>query len=398
VSPRLRLIVFYVLYFMSVGLTLPFGPAYLKGLGLTASQVGLLLAISPLLFMLMPPLWGAWADRSGKPGRVLTVAAAGAAVGELLLAFVGGFPGAFGALLLHGCFVTGITTLADSLALGVVARSGGSYASVRAWGSFGFMVASFTAGQWVEVVDRRLVLSAAGLMFAFALWAGLALRQASREAAPAQVVAPPRARLRDVLRTPGLGWLLVASATHWVACTPWHGSLAIYFGALGLSPRVVGLTASLAVASEVLVLSVWARWLGRVPLRAALFASFAVSGLRWGGMAVTSSAEVMAGLALLHGLTFGAFYVASVEWIASRVPQNLRASGQALFAAATFGVGGSLGYMGGGFLYDAWGGRWLFGVAGALELVPLVCLLLLRPNTGVDASSAPAGRHSKEMS
>ncbi len=80
VAGRTPLVGFYFLYFGTVGITQPFLPAYLRSLALSTTEVGLLLALSPLASLLTPPLWGHLADRTGRLGHVLTLLAMGAAL------------------------------------------------------------------------------------------------------------------------------------------------------------------------------------------------------------------------------------------------------------------------------------------------------------------------------
>jgi PPP family 3-phenylpropionic acid transporter len=107
--------------------------------------------------------------------------------------------------------------------------------------------------------------------------------------------------------------------------------------------------------------------------------AFVASALRWGGLALTSSAPVIAALSLLHGMTFGAFYVASIAFVARHVPPHLRASGQGLFAAITFGLGGLVGNTTAGAGYDWLGGHRLFAVAAGLELLAALLVLRISP-------------------
>jgi PPP family 3-phenylpropionic acid transporter len=96
-------------------------------------------------------------------------------------------------------------------------------------------------------------------------------------------------------------------------------------------------------------------------------------------------------LALLHGMTFGVFYVSSVAFMARRVPQHLRASGQGLFAAVTFGVGGLIGFAASGAGYSLLGGgHALFAVAGVLEVIAAVLVLQAAP-------SRPLATHSEAI-
>jgi hypothetical protein len=60
------------------------------------------------------------------------------------------------------------------------------------------------------------------------------------------------------------------------------------------------------------------------------------------------------------------------------VPPALRATGQTLFTAATYGFGNLIGMLGSGALYDASGGaEAAFAAAAALELVPFALTVTL---------------------
>jgi PPP family 3-phenylpropionic acid transporter len=370
---RLSLAGFYFLYYATVGIVLPFLPAYLKSLSLSATQVGLLLSISPCLSLLAPPLWGHLADRTGRAARVLTGLTLGATLAFSLLLVARSFPALGGSLAAYAVFSSGFTPLIDSLAMHHVARAGGSYSHLRVFGSLGFIASSVVFGLWVPRVDERLVLAPLGLLALLVPWT-LTLRDT---AAPGPRP-HPLAGLR-LLRHPDFRWLLAATGLHWLACAPYHGSLSIHVMALGLPPAVVGLTAGAGVLAEVGVMALYPRLAGGLAPRHVLGLAFAASAVRWGGMALTSSAGVLVALAALHGLTFGAFYVACVAFLARRVPPELRASGQALFAAVTFGVGGLLGYALSGAAYDWLGGHRLFAMAAVLELVAAALVLQASP-------------------
>ncbi len=370
---RVSLAGFYFLYYATVGIILPFLPAYLKSLSLSATQVGLLLSISPLVSLLAPPLWGHLADRTGRASRVLSGLTLGAALAFSLLLVARSFPALVGSMMTYAFFASAFTPLIDSLAMHHVARTGGSYAHLRLFGSLGFIASTVVFGLLVDRVDETLVLTPMVLLTLLVPWT-FTLRDTA-------TVGPrphPLAGLR-LLRHPDFRWLLAATSLHWVACAPYHGSLSIHVMSLGLSPSVVGLTAGAGVLAEVVVMALYPRLAGGFAPRHVLGFAFATSALRWCGMALTSSAGVLVALAPLHGLTFGAFYVACVAFLARRVPPELRASGQALFAAVTFGVGGLVGYASSGAAYDWLGGHRLFAVAGVLELAAAVLVLQASP-------------------
>lgn len=365
---------FYVLFFMSVGVSLPFMPGYFKSLGFTGAQAGVLLAVGPTFSLFMPPLWGQLADRSGRPGLLLLVTTLGGAGGYGLLSQATTFSEALFALSFHALFATSITSMADTLALQHVQQHGGTYAAIRTWGSLGFVMASLPFGFLVRDIDRATVLVPLALVAASSLACGLTLARS-----PGRPHEGPKPSLESALalaRRPEIFLFLVATALHWIACAPYHGSLAPHVKDLGLPAWVVGVSSSVGVLSEVVVMFTWPRWAHRVPTRRLLIGAFVVSAARWLIMALTSSPWVLVAIAGLHGLTFGAFYLASVEWMSQRAPGSLRATAQALFVAATFGVGGIAGYRTAGRLYDALGGHQLFAVAAGLALLPALAIAL----------------------
>jgi PPP family 3-phenylpropionic acid transporter len=375
-----RLAVFYVLFFMSVGVTLPFMPQYLHSLGLSASEVGVLNGVSPALAMLVPPWWGQLADRSGRPGLVLLAINLGGLLGYVALFFATSFLGALASIALAALFYSAMTPVLDTLALHHVRAVGGSYARVRSFGSIGFVVTSLTFGFVVDRIDRAVVGTAVVLMIASAIWCALTLARVP----PVHHEGPkPSARAAiDLLGQKDIALFLLAAGLHWLACAPYHGSLSLHLTALKHPPSVVSLTASVAVMSEVLVLLVWPRIGGRLKPTTWLLVSFGVSALRWLAIASVDSAWALVATSALHGLTFGAFYVSAVQYMADHVPDSLRATGQTLFASATFGLSGMIGFVASGRLYDALGGHAMFAIAAGVEALPAIAVVMLSRTQG----------------
>lgn len=363
---------FYFLYYAALGVLLPFLPAYLKSLGLSATEVGILLALQPTLALGAPHVWARLADRTGRPGHVLTVICAGIAIFFAPLLFLRQFGALFLSLLVFSVFASSLTTLLDTIALRRVAAVGGSYARLRLFGSVGFVLTSTGFGLWVDTIDRRVVVVPLVLMVTY-FACSFALHG---RAAPAAASRGPRGKL---LGDRVLFAFLAAASLHWIAGSPFHAMFAVHVASIGLSPAVVGLGAGLGVLSEVAIM--W--WYPRVshrlsPLRFVALA-YLVSVVRWVGMAVASDAVTIVALSLLHAFSFGAFLVGGVAFVASRVPATQRAEGQALFVSATFGLGGLIGFASAGAGFDLFGGHRLFGVAAIVELFALAIVLgLLR--------------------
>jgi len=374
-APALSL--YYLLVYAAIGVSLPFFPQYLKSLGLTGTEVGLLLAVSPALSLVAPPFWGQLADRTGRPGVIL-LAVTGASCGTFaLFLVVQSFAAVLAVFLVYGCFAAAISTVIDSMTLRHVLARGGSYARVRLWGSIGFAIMALSFGRLVDVIDRRVVIAVVALTAAGTLWTLLGLSRVRVQ--PSSGPRPTLASALGLAESREVRIFLVAVALHWFACGPYHSALSIHVTALKLPTHVIGDASTLGVVTEIAVMTTWPRWGHKLSPRTLLFWSFAASAVRWAGVALTTDGRVLVALSVFHGLTFGVFFLSAVAFMAERAPETLRATGQALFVASAFGVGGLTGYLATGVGLDLLpSSNVVFGIAAALEVVPALLVLRLK--------------------
>lgn len=375
----------YLLLFLGTGITLPFLPLYLKSIGVSASQLGVLLSVGPLFSIFAPTFWGQVADRTGRPGAVLLALICGAASGFGLLLQAQSFSLALAAMALYALFSTAQSTLLDTLALNAIAKRGGHYGQLRLFGSLGFIVSTVVFGFTQKEAGRAVVMVPLITMGAAAAWAAGALL--TRKGLHDAINRPTVQAAVRIARKPEVKRLLIASALHWFACTPYHGTLAIYVKAEHLPTWVTSLSFAGGVVAETVVMATWPRWSTRLAPNKLLAFSFLVSGVRWALMGLYPNGPLFVALSLLHGFTFGTFFVASVSFMAKQAPDGLRATGQALIVASAFGVGGISGYLTTGLVYDALGGGMVFLLAGVFELLP-AAFMYFSPHPATDEGLA----------
>ena len=361
---------FYFFYFGAVGILVPYLPPYLRSLGLSGAEIGALMSIAPLLMIVVPPIWGYLADRTQRITSMLKLAALGTALAFAPLVGISVFWVLAAALVVHAVFFTPITALADTVAIAEARRLGTEYARLRLWGSVGFVVANFGFAMHLERggAPGHAVLAVTGLFFAAATVA-LVLRPI-----PAARRAPS---LREALRLAGdlrLLAFLFAGALHWASAAPYHILFAVHLDDLGVLPRFIGLGFALAVAAEVAMMWMFTRLRRFAELRWLLTIAFFATALRWLLTASASTGWVLASVQVLHGLTFGVFYVASIAYLERAVPGALLGTGRALFSALAMGLGGAGGNALAGALYDVGGGSLAFLAAAGLSLLAPVLL------------------------
>jgi PPP family 3-phenylpropionic acid transporter len=376
-SPAGRLRLFYFLYYGNVGAYLPFFAAYLRGLGFSGEEIGLVQMLPSLAGPAVALGWATWADRRATPARALGRASAWAVLAVLLLPLAR-TPLALGAVLLAQALGDrAVVPLADAVTL-EWCREGPRtpYTRIRLFGSLGFVVLAVAVGAALAARGNRPADLLVPVVVA-ACVAGYALTARRLPAAAPHVDRPGLRDMAAVLADRRLLVVLAACAVHWAATGPYHLFFGVLVRDLGHSAAVTGLGMGVGVGAEVLALLAFPRLEGRVPLRGLFALAFAGSSLRWLLVSTATGAGALVAVQVLHGLTFGLFWGAAMKAMSETVPPRLRATGQALFSAVVFGAGNGAGYALSGVGYDRLGGAGrLFAAAAAVEVVPLLLAAL----------------------
>jgi len=392
-APATRLRLFYFLYYGNVGAYLPYFAAYLRGLGFSGEQIGLVQMLPSLLAPVVAISWASFADHRATPQRALRLAAGWAAVAVLFLPFARA-PWQVGVVVaLMSLGDRAVVPLADSITLEWCRENPGtSYARVRLFGSLGFIALTILAGRALTVRGDRPADLLVPVVVAVCV-AGYAL---VARRAPATAGHAGRPGARDMLalaKDRRLNLLLAAAAVHWAACAPFHLMFGVFVRDLGLPADVTGAGMGVGVLAEIAALLLFPRVERRLPLRGLFAIAFLGSAVRWALLSQATGALAIASLQVLHGLTFGLFWGSAMKALAEVVPPTLRATGQAVFTAIVFGGGNALGYALAGFGYDRLGGVGpLFAFAAGAELVSLAVVLWPLRRHQVAARSSSSSR------
>src|SRR3954451_6265934 len=133
------LTLFWFAYFGSLGIFFPYFSLYLReNAGLTGTQSGIVLAITPLVGMVAQPFWGQVADRTGARDRILVFLTAATGVGYLAMWLAEGFRAIALATAAMALVGTALFPILISVSLAIL-RNAGSHAFgyVRVWGTLG---------------------------------------------------------------------------------------------------------------------------------------------------------------------------------------------------------------------------------------------------------------------
>ena len=379
---------FYFFNFGALGALLPFVPLLFAERGLDPSEIALAMVVIPATGLVVPPLWGALADALGGRLALLRIAAIGSAASTLLLLGDWGLAGSLVAMTAYGVFRAPLTSLADAATYDAMGGEKADFSRVRVWGSVGFVFFVVLLGL-VEGSTRPAVLAPVAC--------GIHLLSA---VATLPLGSPPMRRQEGVIRMtvssvarPALLLFLLGTAVYYSG----HAMYDVFFGLharrLGQGDSFVGVAWALGVTAEIGLMLAAPRFIHKARSGLLLVVCGATAALRWGLLSVVTAPSAILATQLLHGVTFGLFYLSLAKHVQARAPASLRTSLQSI-AISSMGLGMLGGFLGGGELFERFAGEGLFrvsaGVAGLSALIYLAALLADRgKGSGEGAQGSP---------
>ncbi|MDH4228721.1 MAG: MFS transporter [Nitrospirota bacterium] len=364
-SPVRHLAGFYLGYFGLIGIVLPYLSLYLRDIGLTPYQIGVIMAINPLVKTVAPGVWGRMADRRGTRRPFLRGAGLGAVVTFATMLLVRDFYGIVLVMALYSVCTSSILPLVEATAMEMVDRLRIDYGRVRLWGSLGFIAASLGMGPVLDRSGSHVVLWAILAFLVFNLWSIWSLPD-SRPAAEAGH-GGLRVLLGDRRVLAFYAVCMLMQASHGTL----YGFYSVYLEDLGYARFTIGMLWAVGVAAEVTALMFSGPLLTRMGTLRLMVLSLLLTVLRWTILACTDHLGWLLGAGLLHAASFGLFHVAAVTHTHRMVPENLRATGQSLYSAISFGLGLTMGMYLSGAGYARLGAPTLFAANAGVALLAL---------------------------
>ncbi|ANE74430.1 3-phenylpropionate MFS transporter [Dickeya solani] len=341
----------YFTYFFSYGIFLPFWGGWLKGEGLSAEAIGILLGAGLVArfagSLFITPL-------VKDPARLITVLRLLALLSVLTsIGFWLGSAWLWLMLVMVGfnLFFAPLIPLTDALAATWQKQITLDYGRVRVWGSVAFVIGSALTGQLVAVWGHQAILAtlAAGLL---SMLLGMALRPhvmpTSVKRHQTQMAATPWLAL---LREPPVWRFLLSVSLLQGAHAAYYGFSVIYWQQAGYSAAVIGYLWSLGVVAEIVIFALSKRLFGHWSASGLLMLSALCGVVRWSLMGATVSLPWLIVMQILHCGTFTVCHLAAMRFISSRNDADVLRL-QAAYSA--LGTGGAVAVMTvvSGFLFE----------------------------------------------
>ncbi|MGQ0800021.1 MAG: MFS transporter [Pseudomarimonas sp.] len=386
--PYWRISSFYFWYCAALGAFTPFFARWLHELGLEGMAIGTVMAMWYLSRVAAPPAWSALCAGSSHPLRWLQLGCVAMTVCFAGFLLARGFWPLLLTMLAFGSFANAVLPQFEAITLDRLGPRRENYGRVRLWGSLGFLAIAVGYGPLLDVTG----ISALPLLTLPLLAATCVAALANGRSAHALHDAPT-ASVGEILRRPEVRAFFVIALLMQIAFGPFYVVFTLQLSAHGHSGTVIGILWGLGVVAEILVFlfmaSLWRRW----STQTILLTSLAVTSVRWSVVALlpeSLTAMVLAQCA--HALSFGAFHAACMQRVAEFFPGRLGQQGQGILFGFSSGIGGVLGALMAGGLWQLAGGTAAFlAASGVCVLAWLVAWSTRMPNQPIaDTESVSA--------
>ncbi|WP_438446959.1 MFS transporter [Gorillibacterium sp. sgz5001074] len=319
--------------------------------GIPANLAGVYMSIGTFLSIIVQPVWGMLVDRYRKTKTVLLL---GVAVPGFLSFFyhVEAAAVILMVYMLYIVFHVIQSPIADSYAVSAASRAGTSYGTIRMMGSVGTALGGYLGGLYLsrfgilELWLPFLILSLAGACTVLLLSG-----ETERKASPITL----SEGLKELLGNRVFVVFLIACLFVNQTLTAYNSFFVLAFKSAGGSYSLVGTALLLASMTNLPTMLLASRVVNRLGHERTLLLAAVFYALRWAIQWLFPVPAVMMGIQILHGLSFGLFYVAAVEYVAAVSGKRMQATGQSVFYMVFSGMGGIVGNLLNGYLYNAGG-------------------------------------------
>jgi PPP family 3-phenylpropionic acid transporter len=360
-------------YFMTNALIISFFPTYFVSKGFSKTEIGLIYSIGPTIGILSNLFWGYISDKYHTIKKTISAVLIGQLFLALLLFQIDAYGLLFIAMIFFYFFQTPLNSLNDSQLLLHVSTRSSSYASFRVWGSVGFAFSALVFGLLLQSQSEHPQLIAiftigtiaCSLIISFLLIDSRSSLKKIDFSGVFQVILSRKLLIFLFL-------ILILAIAHRTN----DAFLSVYLHELGAKQSLIGYSWTVSALSEIPIFFLLSRYGNRfkeLPLLAVASFGFVVRYLL---MSSTAEPVYIILIQAMHSITFGIFLFTALRYISQIVPDQYRATGQAVFTVVWNGLAGVISSLVGGIIFDNWGGHYVYLFASIVAFVAGIGFLI----------------------
>ncbi|MDC9581815.1 3-phenylpropionate MFS transporter [Xenorhabdus sp. PR6a] len=398
----------YFTYFFSYGIFLPFWSIWLKGEGIEASMIGILLGVGMVARFIGSLVISPTIKDPANLISALRILSLLALLFAVCFVFSSHWAWLFFVMVGFNLFFSPLVPLSDALAGTWHKQFTFDYGKVRVWGSIAFIISSSLTGilmsanginfslsrlniDWNISFDRlnawmghhlfgthQIIL--AFLIFSItAMLLGMMLKPSIMPVGKIKAANTNAVSFKALLSEKSVWQFLICVTLLQAAHAGYYSFGSIYWEQAGYSSSTIGYLWSLGVVAEVVIFTFSKQLFRRWSARNLLLLSGTCGVVRWGLMGTSTELSMLILIQILHCGTFTVCHLAAMRFIGAR-KENEIIRLQATYSALAMGGGIAVMSMIAGFMYEHIGS----GIFWVMALIVLPALFL-RPKVEAHA-------------
>ena len=352
---------FFFLYFAYVGLVSPYASLFFLDRGFSVIEIAVLMSMLQITRIVGPFSWGWLSDYLSDRIGIIRFCACLAAVTFLCIFFLHSYIAFFIWMFVLHTILSSLMPLGESATVHALFKDNSfdkRYGRLRLWGSIGFIAMVLIAGELFQREGIELYPIVGAVVLTFLALVTFRLHEPKMERR--KMV---KGELLIVLFNPDVRWFLLSGFFMIFAHAALYVFYSLYLADLGYDKFEIGLFWALGVAAEVIFFYFQSKVLSRLDAEVVLQLAFGIGVFRFILIAFFPFTWVLILAQLMHAATFGAHHSAATKLLQRWFTGSLQARGQALMATVSYGLGGTLGGLVAGWLWEATQPRNVFVMA-----------------------------------
>ena len=341
---------FFFLYFAYVGLVSPYASLFFLDRGFSVIEIAVLMSMLQITRIIGPFSWGWLSDYLSNRIGIIRVCACLSAITFLCIFFLHSYISFFIWMFVLHTILSSQMPLGETATIHALYKDNSfdkRYGRLRLWGSIGFIAMVLVAGE----LFQRKGIEAYPVVGCIVLIA-LALVTFCLHEPKMERRKMVKGELLAVLFNPDVRWFLVSGFFMIFAHASLYVFYSLYLANLGYDKFQIGLFWALGVAAEVLFFYFQNKVLSRLDAEVILQGTFGIGVVRFILIAFLPITSVLILAQLMHAATFAAHHSAATKLLQRWFTGPLQARGQAIMATVSYGLGGTIGGLCAGWIWE----------------------------------------------
>ncbi len=368
---------FFFLYFAYVGLVSPYASLFFLDRGFNVIEIAVLMSMLQITRIVGPFSWGWLSDYLSNRVGIIRFCACLASLVFVCIFFLNSYMAFFVWMFVLHTILSSLMPLGESATVHALFKDNSfdkRYGRLRLWGSIGFIAMVLVAGELFQRKGIELYPIVGMIVLSLLALITFLLHEPKMERR--KMV---KGELLVVLFNPDVRWFLLSGFFMIFAHAALYVFYSLYLSNLGYNKFQIGLFWALGVFAEVIFFYFQSKVLSRLDAEVVLQASFGVGVVRFALIALYPLTPVLIFAQILHAGTFAAHHSAATKLLQRWFTGPLQARGQALMATISYGLGGTLGGLCAGWIWDAFQPRDVFVMSALACGLAGMAIQKLRP-------------------